>query len=277
MFYGVVILPYLCRSIQTISNTFMRKIIKLTFIPVAALLLAACGSHYGVTSVERSRILVDNRYDAAPDAAATAFVAPYKAKVDSQMCPVVGRTARPLEKYQPESPLSNLMADILMWGGERIGEKPDFAVYNMGGIRAAYPAGEITYGDVLDVSPFENAICFCSLTGEKVIELFSQMAAYGGQAVSHGVEVVADTAGNIKSLKINGSEVVPDRKYRIVTLDYVAEGNDRMEAFKSKTDASCPDNIGSVRNTVVEYFKAKTASDGAVDANVEGRFVITGK
>lgn len=245
--------------------------------PVAALLLTACASHYGVTGVERSRILVDSRYDAARDAGATAFIAPYKAKVDSLMCPVVGRTARPLEKYQPESPLSNLMADILMWSGERIGEKPDFAVYNMGGIRAAYPAGEITYGDVLDVSPFENAICFCSLTGDKVLELFGQMAAYGGQAVSHSVEVVADKAGNVKSLKINGSEVDPNRKYRVVTLDYVAEGNDRMEAFKSKTDASYPDNIGSVRYTVVEYFKSKTASDGSVDAKVEGRFVITDK
>ncbi len=255
----------------------MQKTLIHTIIPMAALLLSGCASHYRVAEVERSRILVDSRYDTAPDAEAVAFVAPYKAHVDSLMNPVVGRTARALEKYQPESPLSNLMADILMWGGRQIGENPDFAVYNMGGIRAAYPAGEVTYGDVLDVSPFENAICFCSLTGDKVLELFRQMAGFGGQAVSRGVEVVADKAGNIKSLKINGSEVDPKRKYRIVTLDYVAEGNDRMEAFKSKTDAVYPDNIGSVRNTVVKYFKEKTAKDGAVDAKIEGRFVITGE
>lgn len=253
----------------------MQKNIRTTLVAAVALAFTGCASHYQVAQVNRSRILIDSRYDKDKDADAEAFIAPFRAKVDSVMSPVVGRTAKALVSFKPESPLSNLMADILVWGGKPFGEKPDFAVYNMGGIRASFPAGDITYGDVLDVAPFENKICFCSLTGDKVLELFQQMAGFGGQAVSHGVKVVADKAGNIISLKINGSEIDKTKDYRIATLDYVAEGNDRMVAFKSKTKVNSPtDTKNNVRFIVINYFKEKVSHGEAVDSDIEGRFVI---
>ena len=234
----------------------------------------SCVSHFQLDGVTRSRIVIDSRYDKT-DAEAQRFIAPYRQKVDSVMSPVVGRTARYLDKYQPESPLSNLMADILVWGGKPFGEKPDFAVYNIGGIRAAFAKGDVTYGDVLDVAPFENKICFCSLSGEKVLELFSQMADFGGQGVSNGVEAVADGNGKIISLKINGQPVDTKREYRIATLDYVAEGNDKMVAFKSKTKVNSPKGKeNNVRFIIINYFKDAAAQGKEVDAKVEGRFVI---
>lgn len=81
------------------------------------------------------------------------------------------------ESKKPESDLSNLLCDILVWEGQRRGENPDFAVYNMGGMRASFLKGDITYGDVLAVAPFENKICFLTLTGEKTLELFQQIAS----------------------------------------------------------------------------------------------------
>ena len=45
---------------------------------------------YKVAKVERTRILMDKRWDVQPDAEAAAFIAPYKNKVDSIMGPVVG-------------------------------------------------------------------------------------------------------------------------------------------------------------------------------------------
>lgn len=235
--------------------------------------LTACSTHYKVADVSRSRILIDNRFDRQDNQLET-FIAPYRAKVDSIMSPVVGSTARALESHQPESPLSNLLADILIWAAEESGEKPDFSVYNVGGIRASFAQGQVTYGDVLDVAPFENRLCFLSLTGDKVEELFKQMASYGGQGVSHGVEARMDSHRNLTSLKINGSPVDKNKTYRIATLDYLAEGNDKLEAFKSKTDVKDPvgkDN--TVRVFIIKYFKSKAAEGKAVDAQVEGRFV----
>ena len=80
----------------------------------AVISLSACTSHYTLTDVTRTRIVVDNTYDATPDAAAAAFLAPYKQKVDSVMGPVVGRVAKTLVADRPESPLSNLLPDIFM-------------------------------------------------------------------------------------------------------------------------------------------------------------------
>ena len=87
-------------------------------------------------------------------------MSPYKGKVDELMSPVLGRTPTPLVSGRPESPLSNLLSDILVWSGKLYGEKPDFGVYNIGGIRASLAQGDITIGDVFDVAPFENKVCF---------------------------------------------------------------------------------------------------------------------
>lgn len=243
-----------------------------------AMLLASCSSHYQLTGVSRSRILIDNTYDSRPDGRAWSFIAPYKLKVDSIMSPVVGRAASYLNAERPESKLSNLLADILVWCGGSYGEKPDFAVYNIGGMRSAFAKGDITYGDVLDVAPFENKICFVTLKGSKVIELFGQIASVGGEAVSHGVSLVISKDGKLLSAKLNGKDIDPEADYRVATIDYVAQGNDKLEAFKSATGMKSPSGADdNVRQVIVKYMKAKMAQGEDIDSKIEGRIIIADK
>ena len=111
---------------------------KSVFLALAALvLLSGCKSHYQLSNVSRTRILVDKRFDQQPDAVAAAYLIPYTQHVDSLMNPLVGRTAEYLDRGIPEGLLSNLLPDIFMWASSRYNEKPDFAMYNYGGIRAA--------------------------------------------------------------------------------------------------------------------------------------------
>ena len=126
----------------------------LIFVFLAAFVMSACGTHYKLTSVSRTRVLIDKRYDANPDVQAATFMTPYKKMVDSVMSPVVGTNARYLDRGRPEGLLSNLLPDIFMASAKEYGEKPDFAAYNYGGIRAALPAGAVTKGDINDVAPF---------------------------------------------------------------------------------------------------------------------------
>ena len=127
----------------------------------AILMMFSCApKHYHVTSVERSRIIIDSRYDQHPDEKATAFMAPYKRVNDSVMAPVVGQVAHNMHATRPESDLSNLVSDILIWASRDYNEQPDLAIYNMGGIRADLTKGDVTYEDVLSVAPFENKISF---------------------------------------------------------------------------------------------------------------------
>ncbi|MBQ8047298.1 MAG: 5'-nucleotidase C-terminal domain-containing protein [Prevotella sp.] len=250
-----------------------------TLLTLTAILIlcTGCVHQYQVTGVQRTRILVDNRYDALPNAEAEAFMQPYKQQVDSVMSPVVGRAARYLWAQKPESNLSNLLADIMVWGGKKYSETPDFGVYNVGGIRAAFSEGNVTYGDVLDVAPFENKICFLTLTGEKVTELFEQIASTRGEGVSHGVQLVITADGKLVSALFNGQPIDPKKTYRIATLDYLAQGNDKMEAFKAKTDVVSPqEEENNTRYIIMDYFREQAAKGQAVDAQVEGRIVMQG-
>ena len=250
--------------------------LKRYLIPVMAepLLFSACKSHYRLTKVERTRVLVDKRYDAHPVAEASAFLEPFKNQVDSIMSPVVGRVSHYMAARKPESEESNLLADILVWGGKAFGEKPDFSVYNMGGIRAAFAAGDVTYGDVLDVAPFENHICFLTLTGEKTLQLFGEMARVGGEGVSRGVKMVITADGELRSVTLHGKPIDPNATYRIATLDYLAQGNDHLDAFKAKTDEVSPQGEeNDVRHVIVNYFKQQAAEGKAVSAKVEGRII----
>ena len=216
---------------------------------VVGMMITSCRSHYVMSGIERSRILVDSRYDALNDAQADAFMAPYKHVVDSVMSPVVGEVARYMASHRPESELSNLLADILMWAAERYDEKPVFGVYNMGGIRSGFAKGKVTYGDVLDVAPFENKIAFLTLVITKDHQL--------------------------KSAKINGEDVDPNASYRIVSIDYVIQGNDRMEAFKAKTNVNSPqEERNNLRYIIMDYFREQMQQGKVVDREIEGRIIV---
>ena len=249
---------------------------------VAAFLLATWGistpcvaQKYKVTKVQRSRILVDKRFDQNPDAQAAVFIAPYKHKVDSIMSPVVGETAHYMTAGRPESELSNLLCDILVWAGKDFEEKPVFSVYNMGGIRAALAKGKQTVGDVNDMAPFENKICFLTLKGDKVLELFQQIAHRGGEGLSHAVRMVITKDGKLKSVTLNGEPVDPEKSYRVATLDYLAEGNDQLVAFKSGTDVFAPkQKENNVRYIIMNYFREMQAQGKVVEAKIEGRCVV---
>lgn len=242
---------------------------------VLLLSATACKTHYKLTNVSRTRILVDARYDSQPDQQAALFLAPYKAEVDKEMAPVVGTVAHDMMVERPESELSNLLPDIFMWAAKRYNEKPDFAVYNMGGIRAGLSKGKVTFGDVNDVAPFENKICFLTLTGAKVLELFAQIAKRGGEGVSHGVELVISADGQLLSACLNGKEIDPKADYRITTIDYLAQGNDQMTAFKSGTNLNAPkEDSNNSRFVIMDYFKAMEAQGKAVSSKTEGRITV---
>lgn len=240
-----------------------------------ALILSSCATKYKLANVSRSRILIDSRYEKPEDSMASAFMEPYKQRVDSIMSPVVGYSARYMWAAKPESNLSNLLSDILIWAGKFYDEKPEVSVYNMGGIRAALAEGPVTYGNILDVAPFENKICFFNLTGKQLTTLFKQIAQQRGDGVNQGVELVITKDGKLVSAKLNGKEIDEKRTYRIASIDYLAQGNDGLTILKDKTDLNSPkEEQNNMRYIITSYFKEKMKAGEIVDAQVEGRIIM---
>jgi len=240
-----------------------------------AMMVSSCRSHYEVASVQRTRIIVDSRYDAQPDGAAADFLKPYKHKVDSAMGPVVGRSAKYMTAQRPEGTLSNLLADIMVWAAKDYGEQADLGVYNMGGVRADLPKGDVTYGDVLDIAPFENKIAFTTLSGSDLMALFRQMAAVGGEGVSHSVRLVITADGQLVSATVGGEPVDPARDYRIVTIDYLLSGNDKLDAFKQGRNVNSPqEESNNSRYVIMNFFREMSKQGRLVDAEIEGRITV---
>ena len=163
------------------------------------------------------------------------------------------------------------------------GEQVDFGVYNMGGVRADLPKGAITYGDVLDIAPFENKIAFTTLTGSDLMELFKEMADAGGEGISHAVRLVIHWDASQKvftlvSATINGEPVDPQREYRIVTIDYLLGGTDKLSAFKKGHNINSPQDVSNnSRFVIMNYFREMDRQGKVVDAEIEGRVVIDNK
>lgn len=136
------------------------------------LLSACCGwsvvtfaQRYELEEVKAGRYEVTNRLDARPDSGAVRVVAPYRHAVDSMMSPVLGESEVAMRADRPESLLSNFVADVLREGSLRVGKMADIGLCNIGGLRSTMPKGKVTYGDVLEIAPFENRLCILSLDG----------------------------------------------------------------------------------------------------------------
>ena len=239
-------------------------------------MMVSCATkHYQLTSVERSRIIVDSRYDQHPDETAAKYLAPFKRVNDSIMGPLMGRVAHNMHPDRPESDLTNLLSDILVWASKDYNEQPVLGVYNKGGVRADLTKGDVTYGDILDIAPFENKISFVTLTGEQLMKLFGQIAKRGGEGVSKGTELVITKDGRLVSARLHGKEIDPKAEYRITTINYLLEGNDGMDAFTEGTNKVAPTEASNnTRYLIMNYFKDKHSRGEIVDAKVEGRIRI---
>lgn len=210
---------------------------------------------------------------------ADSLIAPYKAKVDSMIRPVLGVSAVAMDNQHPESLLGNWAADVLLEASASVKEmrhkKADFAVVNLYGIRSTMPKGEVTIGDILAISPFENHLTILTLTGEKCLELFQQFAVFGGEGISRGMRLEYDSDGKLTSATLHGKPFEPKRLYTIATLDYLAGGNDNMLAFKDAVKRI--DDSRVIYNIFMDYIRKETACGRQLTSAIEGRTVFQQK
>lgn len=254
----------------------MEKKKYLLALAVASLVSAsAFAQDFRVASVSGERILIDSHY--ADDAEGADFLAPYRHEVDSVMSPLVGKSAKYMKSFFPESELGNLLADIMLWSGSKYDEHPDVGMYNLGGIRAALPSGDVTFGDVVDIAPFENKICFLSLTGKQLKTLFTQMMSRGA-AVSKGIEAEYLREGKelkLTSLKLDGKKISDKKMYRIATIDYLIQGNDGFRELRNAKELKIyTDESANTRVLIADYFREKMAAGEVVDSKIEGRIKV---
>lgn len=227
--------------------------------------------HYALKSVAGRRIAVTRKYDLMIEEDLYKLISPYKAVVDSLMNSVVGSSDRRMEVYRPESPLSNWVTDSMVEECELAGFSVDMGLCNIGCLRNSVQMGDVSVGDIMSISPFNNKLCVLTLSGANLIRLFDQIASTGGECVSAAVSMIVGADKKIERLRLNGKKINPKRRYQVVTIDYLADGNSELTALET---AEKRVNTGLVlHELLMENIRRAHLHGKGVDGRVEGRIV----
>ena len=226
----------------------------------------------GKPSFTYKLIPVKNHLDKKLDPAFSDMIDTYSAAVTAEMEKVIGTCPQAIRKGTPESPLSNLTADALVWMSEEYyGVKADVALYNTGGIRAEISAGDLTVGDVYAVYPFDNVLSVVDLKGKDLKKLFEYVASSGGLPINKEVRMVITSGGKVKSVTVNGQSIDDNKTYTVATIDYLMNlGRYGLENATNRRDAS-----EIIRDYFVAYFRHLAQENGGkITASKDGRIKV---
>ena len=151
-----------------------------------------------------------------------------------------------------ETNLGDLCADAY-----RAKTGADIGLINGGGVRANIAAGNITYGNIINVQPFGNSLCVVEATGQQILDCLEMGAVHtpeenGGfmqvSGISYTVNtyipssVTTDENGNftgvdgeyrVKDVLVNGEPLDPEKIYTVASHNYMLlNGGDGMSMFK---------------------------------------------
>lgn len=179
-------------------------------------------------------------------------------------------------------PLGNFVTDgIRAESSAKLGKPILLAVTNNGGLRKSIiPEGKVTYRDVFELLPFENALVAFDLTGAQVLDLLrvvtSHRDAQSGMRIQYRVN--SDKQLELESAKfvVDGveKEIDPAAVYTVISIDYLLNvtGSDYATVLKKATNTR-PLGL-TIRDAITEYIKAETAAGRDIKSTLDGRFVF---
>ena len=245
---------------------------KVNLFLIAVILLTACArKQYVVKSIEVTRVEMDSTWNPATQTKMQTMVNSLRSKMIEETQKIIGTANRPLVKGKPQSLLTNFTADAMLDYASGLWGPVDFAVMNVGGIRNTMNKGNVSVGDMYEIYPFTNRLVLLELPGKAVKEFFDFVAEAGGEGLSKNIEVVIKDK-SVESLKIGEKAVDENKIYRIATIDYLAEGNDGMNAFTKAIKVT--DSNKLLRDIMIEYVKTLTAENKTIDAQLDNRIII---
>ena len=196
-----------------------------------------------------------------------------------------------------ESSLGNFVAEVQRWATRNPESgSAQIALMNPGGLRAditgsgtgAFPRA-ITYKQAADVQPFANTLVNMDLTGaqlETALEQQWQTAANGSVptrpflklGTSDGFKytyytyttprtddpTLTRTAGEVTSMTLNGSPVLPGQTYSVTVNSFLASGGDNFRELNNGAGKS--DTGKADLQAMVDYFAAFSGTAAASPA-----------
>jgi 5'-nucleotidase len=177
---------------------------------------------------------------------------------------------------QTESALADLFAD----GTLESTRGADVSIGNGGALRTDLPAGQLTYGQVYEVYPFDNRLVTLTLTGDQL----ARIVAYNLQRREPPTEILSiagfrvDATCESGMLRVtlsrkSGAPIRPDERLTIVTSDFISSGGDGVLApAGSLGEIRSPEGAPILREAVADWLRRRPSTYArGVPSTVEGR------
>ena len=196
-----------------------------------------------------------------------------------------------------ETNLGDFVADAylaLAWHG---GVMADIGFVNGGGIRANIEPGDVTYGDLINVQPYNNQLCYVDTLGQNILDALEAGVANlpnpsgGLQHVSglaytvrtdipSSVQMPGGKFGGVtgeyrvRDVLVNGEPLDVNRRYKLVSHTFLlVEGGDGLTMFMND-EAVLLDLDNKALIEYIQYDLKGTIGSEYADPDGQGRIVI---
>jgi 2',3'-cyclic-nucleotide 2'-phosphodiesterase (5'-nucleotidase family) len=218
---------------------------------------------------ESHNIVIDSTF--ADDPEIESLISPYRAELNEKMDVVIGHAGMPLDKGNPEAPLNNFIADLMLKRANREFEKEvQVAITNAGGLRTGIPKGPITIRNIYEVMPFDNELVVLKMTGIKLITLAEEIGEENGEPISGMRLEFLDN--ELFKISVQNLPVNKEKIYYVITTDYLSAPGRRSLKILSEADRTF---LGiTLRDAIIDEIKELDSKNQKVMARVDGRIIF---
>ncbi len=228
----------------------------------------SCKKDYRLTKIEGKRIEINDSLET--DSSIDEFIKPFREHVNNDLDSIIAYSVDTYSKSDGElnTAIGNLMADIVFEQGNivfksRTKKDIDLVLLNHGGIRSIISKGDVTTRTAFEVMPFENSIVVVDLPGKQVKELLDYLANAKRAHPISNMQITLDKDSKIKSALINNKDIDFNKNYFVATNDYLYNGGDKMDFFKTNDSLYVLDY--KIRNALIDYFKKVDTLSPVID------------
>jgi len=157
-----------------------------------------------------------------------------------------------------ESAMSNLMTEAILDSFD-----VDIAIHNVfGGIRNGLPAGDLTYGAVYEMFPFDNIVSIHEVSGADLRKIIARKADTSRKAGFAGMRVFiscSDAGMQVRMQLDDGREVNDEDNIRLVANDFLSlGGDDILTPVIPDGGFDLPYDMPLTRDVLVEWFSERS-------------------
>lgn len=227
-------------------------------------------------SVQYQSILLDSTYAQPVDLTMDTYIETLRSKMGEKLNIVIGFAPNDLQRFKPQSPLSNFLADnLLLFGNEYLKNNKmegsiDLSLLNFGGIRGSILAGNITIETMYKIAPFENTVVIIELKGIELKKMFKKFTEKDQAALSNAQTIYQN--GRMFSYSVNGEPIKDDKIYKMVTIDFLQNGGDgylENVVFENVIYTGI-----AIRDVYIQQIESLTKQGKKVEAQMDNRVII---